>query len=55
MGLALVPESIATTYAKDEMIPINHANWITHLQLVWRKDKQVTPLMKKVIMSCGDQ
>lgn len=49
MGLALVPESIATTYAKEDMIPIKHANWVTHLQLVWRKDRQVTPLMKKVI------
>lgn len=51
MGLALVPESIATIYAKDNMIPIKHANWVTHLQLIWRKDRQVTPLMKKIIDS----
>lgn len=49
MGVALVPESIATTYAQENMIAIKHANWITHLQLVWRKDRQVTPLMKKII------
>lgn len=49
MGLALVPESIATSYAKENMIPIKHAHWVTHLQLVWRKDKQVTPLIKKMI------
>ena len=49
MGVALVPESIATTYAQENMIAIKHANWITHLQLVWRKDYQVTPLMKKII------
>ena len=49
MGVALVPESIATTYAQENMIAIKHANWITHLQLVWRKDHQVTPLMKKSI------
>jgi len=49
MGVALVPESIATTYAQENMIAIKHANWITHLQLVWRKDHQVTPLMKKII------
>lgn len=51
MGVALVPESIATTYAQENMIAIKHANWITHLQLVWRKDHQVTPLMKKIIAS----
>ncbi|KAA8793762.1 LysR family transcriptional regulator, partial [Lactobacillus crispatus] len=39
MGVALVPESIATTYAQENMIAIKHANWITHLQLVWRKDR----------------
>ncbi|MCH4004525.1 MAG: LysR family transcriptional regulator [Lactobacillus crispatus] len=49
MGVALVPESIATTYAQENMIVIKHANWITHLQLVWRKDHRVTPLMKKII------
>ena len=49
MRVALVPESIATTYAQENMIAIKHANWITHLQLVWRKDHQVTPLMKKII------
>lgn len=49
MEVALVPESIATTYAQENMIAIKHANWITHLQLVWRKDHQVTPLMKKII------
>lgn len=51
MGIALVPESIASTYAESLMIPIEHANWITHLQLVWRKDQQVTPLMNKIIES----
>lgn len=50
MGVALVPESIATTYAQENMIAIKHANWITHLQLVWRKDHQVTPLMKKSLL-----
>ena len=29
MGVALVPESIATTYAQENMIAIKHANWIT--------------------------
>ena len=49
MGVALVPESIATTYAQENMIAIKHANWITHLQLVWRKDHQVTKKKKKII------
>lgn len=49
MGIALVPESIAFTYASNDLIPIKHSNWITHLQLVWRKDQKVTPLMKRII------
>lgn len=51
MGIALVPESIASTYVPDDLIPIKHSNWITHLQLVWRKDQKVTPLMKRIIDS----
>lgn len=51
MGIALVPESIASTYAPDDLIPIKYSNWITHLQLVWRKDQKVTPLMKRIIDS----
>lgn len=49
LGVALVPESIAYTYAKNKIIPIKHEHWITHLNLVWRKDRQVTPLMEKII------
>lgn len=49
MGIALVPESIASTYAPEDMIPVDHAGWQTHLQLVWRKDKQLTPLLERVI------
>ncbi|MCT3403188.1 LysR family transcriptional regulator [Lactobacillus helveticus] len=51
MGIALVPESIASTYALDDLIPIKYSNWITHLQLVRRKDQKVTPLMKRIIDS----
>lgn len=51
MGIALVPESIASTYAPDDLIPIKYSNWITHLQLVRRKDQKVTPLMKRIIDS----
>ena len=49
MGVALVPESIASTYAPGDLIPINPSNWITHLQLAWRKAQKVTPLMKRII------
>lgn len=49
LGVALVPESIAHTYGKSKIIPIKHEHWITHLNLVWRKDRQVTPLMDKII------
>ncbi len=49
LGIALVPESIALTYAKSKIIPVKHTNWITHLNLVWRKDREVTPLIEKII------
>lgn len=48
MGLALVPASIAGLYARGQFIPIDHASWQTHLQLVWRKGR-LTPLMKQII------
>lgn len=48
MGLALVPSSIADLYARGQFIPIEHASWQTHLQLVWRRGK-LTPLMQKII------
>lgn len=49
MGVALVPESIARAYAKNKFVVIDHSSWITHLELVWRKDKTITPIMKRVI------
>lgn len=48
MGIALVPESIAKLYAKNQYLPVDHLNWETHLQLVWRKG-QVSPVVQKVI------
>lgn len=49
LGIALVPESIAKTYAEGEVYEIEAASWRTHLQLVWRKDQVVTPLMQQII------
>lgn len=49
MGIALVPESIARAYAKNKFAVIDHSSWITHLKLIWRKDKTITPIMKRVI------
>lgn len=48
MGLALVPERIAKLYAQENCIPVEHVNWETKLQLVWRKG-QVSPLVKRII------
>lgn len=48
MGIALVPESIANLYAKNNFIPVEHVNWQTHLQLVWRKDHN-SPLIQRII------
>ena len=49
MGVALVPKSIARAYAKADYIEIQHSSWVTHLELIWRKDRNVTPIMKKII------
>lgn len=48
MGLALVPEAIASLYANEEYLPITHSSWQTHLQLIWRKEK-LSPLIARVI------
>ena len=49
LGIALVPESIAAAYAKGQIDPIDLDQWRTRLQLVWRKDQVVTPLMRQII------
>ena len=49
LGIALVPESIAAAYAKGQIYPIDLDQWRTRLQLVWRKDQVVTPLMRQII------
>ncbi len=49
MGIALAPATIASAYARTKLLPIAHASWQTHLQLVWQKDKTMTPLMSKAI------
>ena len=49
LGIALVPESIAAAYANGQIYPIDLDQWRTRLQLVWRKDQVVTPLMRQII------
>ncbi|GHV98098.1 transcriptional regulator [Lactobacillus nasalidis] len=49
LGIALVPESIALAYAKGRIYPVSLDKWRTHLQLVWREDQVVTPLMRQMI------
>lgn len=48
MGVALVPEGIASLYAKGQFLPIDHASWQTHLQLIWKKEK-LSPLIVRVV------
>ncbi|MBP2057031.1 DNA-binding transcriptional LysR family regulator [Lactobacillus colini] len=55
MGVALVPKSIACAYSKQDFSIIDHSSWITHLELIWSKEKAVTPIMKKVIDSFHSQ
>lgn len=49
MGVALVPKSIAQAYSKVNYIEIDHPSWRTHLNLIWRRDRPVTPIMKRII------
>jgi DNA-binding transcriptional LysR family regulator len=49
LGIALVPDSIAAAYAKGQIYSIDLDQWRTRLQLVWRKDQVVTPLMRQII------
>ena len=48
MGYALVPETIAQLYARDQFVVIKHNSWKTHLQLVWRKGKR-SSLIQRII------
>lgn len=48
MGTALVPQSIAQLYGQQYYVPVNHASWETHLQLVWHKEKY-SPLIRRII------
>lgn len=49
MGIALVPESIAKKYSQSKIVLVDHDNWESHLDLVWKKDRQVKPVIQKVI------
>ena len=49
MGVALVPESIAEEYAHSTVTPIDYPAWNTHVQLVWRKDRVMRPVISHLI------
>lgn len=49
MGVALVPESIAEEYAHSTVVPIDYPAWNTHVQLVWRKDQVMRPVISHLI------
>ncbi|MGN1279644.1 MAG: LysR family transcriptional regulator substrate-binding protein, partial [Limosilactobacillus sp.] len=49
MGVALVPESIAGEYAHQTVVPIDYPAWNTHVQLVWKKERTMRPVISRLI------
>ncbi len=49
MGVALVPESIAGEYAHSTVVPIDYPAWNTHVQLVWKKERVMRPVIRHLI------
>lgn len=46
MGIAIVPES---TVHNQQYTPIDYPDWETKIQLAWRKDQSVKPVIKQTI------
>lgn len=49
MGMALVPESIADEYAHKTVVPIDYPAWQTHVQLVWKRERTMRPVIRHLI------
>ncbi|HJA27005.1 MAG TPA: LysR family transcriptional regulator [Candidatus Limosilactobacillus intestinigallinarum] len=49
MGVALVPESIARCDAHQVITPVDYPAWNTHVQLVWKKDEPLRPVIRHLI------
>lgn len=51
MGIALVPQSIAQAYSKKQIVEIDHSSWNSQIELVWKKDIKIKPVVKRLIES----
>lgn len=49
MGVALVPESIAKCDAHRAIVPVDYPAWNTHVQVIWKKDGAVRPVISRLI------
>lgn len=55
MGIALVPRSIASQYARGQITAIDHANWHSQIQLVWLKQNHLKPVVQTFIKFLSDE
>lgn len=49
MGVALVPRSIAVHYTQHQIVTIDCPSWQTDILTVWKKDRQIKPVVKRLI------
>ena len=49
MGVALVPESIACCTTQQTFTPVDYPAWDTHVQLVWKKDQMLRPVIRHLL------
>lgn len=49
MGVALVPRSIATHYTQHQIVTIDCPSWQTDILAVWKKDRQIKPVVKRLL------
>lgn len=49
MGVAIVPQLIAKTYARQPMTVIDYAGWNSRIQVVWRRNATLTPVTHRFI------
>lgn len=49
MGVALVPESIARCTTQQTFTPVDYPAWDTHVQLVWKKDQMLRPVIRHLL------
>lgn len=49
MGVAVVPQLVAKTYARQPMTVIDYAGWDSRIQVVWRRNAALAPITQRFI------